>query len=172
MLAKNSHEVTVTLPSDREIRFTSFFECPRHLVFEAWTKPEHVREWWGCAGSVLTVCQIDLRPDGAWRFVMRMPDGSEHPFIGAYREIVPCERLVYTECYDVPSIGSPQWLTTVAFEDYEGKTKLTSTLLHASVEARDGHLKAGMEAGMVQTLNRLAARIALMAESAHSACDR
>jgi len=130
-----------------------------------WTKPEHVRHWWGCAGSTLTVCKIDLRLGGAWHFVLRMTDGTDHPFKGVYREIVPAERLVYTECYDLPNIGSPEWLTTITFEEFDGKTKLTNSLLHASREARDGHLQAGMKAGMVQTLNRLAERAAAMAEA-------
>lgn len=169
MFKKSSDEVTLTLPSDREIAFTRIFESPRHLVFEAWTKSEHVRQWWGCAGSTLTVCDMELRPGGAWRFVMRMPDGSEHPFKGVYREIVPHERLVYTECYDVPAIGSPEWITTITFEDHGGKTKLTSTLLHQSKEARDGHLQAGMEAGMAQTLNRLEEHAASMAEACPAA---
>jgi uncharacterized protein YndB with AHSA1/START domain len=166
MLAKSSHEVTVTLPSDRAIRFTRIFECPREVLFEAWTQPEHVRHWWGCAGSTLTVCEIDLREGGEWRFVLRMADGSEHPFKGVYREINAPERLVYTECYDVAAIGSPQWLTTVTFEDHEGMTKLTSNILHPSMEARDGHLKSGMEAGMVQTLNVLAEHAAEMLQAA------
>jgi uncharacterized protein YndB with AHSA1/START domain len=161
---KGNHEVTVTLPSDREILFTRTFEHPRHLLFGAWTKPEHVRQWWGCEGSTVTLCEIDLRPGGAWRLQMLMPDGSEHPFKGVYREIVPNERLVYTECYDMPSIGSPEWLTTITFEEIDGKTKLTHSILHRSLEVRDGHLQAGMEAGTVQTLNRLAEHVALMAE--------
>ena len=164
MSEKGNHEVAVTLPSDQEIVFTRTFERPRHLLFEAWTKPEHVRQWWGCEGSTLTLCEIDLRPGGAWRLLMLMPDGSEHPFKGVYREIVPNKRLVYTECYDIPSIGSPEWLTTITFEEIDGKTKLTHSILHRSVEARDGHLQAGMEAGTVQTLNRLAEHVALMAE--------
>jgi len=161
---KGNHEVAVTLPSDQEIVFTRTFERPRHLLFEPWTKPEHVRQWWGCEGSTLTLCEIDLRPGGAWRLLMLMTDGSEHPFKGVYREIVPNKRLVYTECYDIPSIGSPEWLTTITFEEIDGKTKLTHSILHRSVEARDGHLQAGMEAGTVQTLNRLAEHVALMAE--------
>jgi uncharacterized protein YndB with AHSA1/START domain len=155
MLAKSNAEVVVTLPSEREISFTRVFERPRHLLFEAWTKPEHVRQWWGCHGSSVTTCEIDLRVGGAWHLVMSMPDGSDHPFKGIYREIVPDQRLVYSECYDVPQIGSPEWLTTVTFEDVEGGTRLTHTILHRSREARDGHLQAGMEAGAIQTLGRL-----------------
>jgi uncharacterized protein YndB with AHSA1/START domain len=165
MIAKANAEVAVTLPSDREIRFTRFFERPRDLLFEAWTRPEHVREWWGCDGSSLPVCEIDLRSGGAWHLVMRMPDGSDHPFRGVYREIVPGERLIYTECYDVPQIGSPQWLTTVTFEEVEGGTRITHTILHSSREARDGHLQAGMEAGTIQTLRRLDVYVRRMAEA-------
>ena len=126
MVEKSNPEVTVTLPSDREIAFTRVFERPPHLLFEARTKPEHVRQWWGCHGAILTVCEIDLHLGGAWRIVMRMPDGSEHPFKGVYREIVPNERLVYTECYDMPSLGCPEWLTTITFEELDGGTQNSS----------------------------------------------
>ena len=155
MLAKSNTDVTVTLPSEREIAFTRVFERPQDVLFRAWTRPEHMRHWWGCDGSSLTVCEVDLRVGGEWRIVMRMPDGSDHPFRGVYREIVPNLHLVYSECYDVPQIGSPEWLTTVTFKEYEGKTRLTHTIRHASREARDGHLQAGMEAGTIQTLRRL-----------------
>jgi uncharacterized protein YndB with AHSA1/START domain len=132
MLVKGNAEVTVTLPSDREIAFTRIFGRRPDLLFKAWTQPEHLRHWWGCDGSSLTVCDVDLRVGGEWRIVMRMPDGSDHPFRGVYREIVPNERLVYTECYDVPQIGSPEWLTRVAFDDVHGSTRLTHTILHRS----------------------------------------
>ena len=74
---------------------------------------------------------------------------------GIYRDIVPPEQLVYTECYDRPIIGSPQWLTTINFTADRDKTKLTHTLLHGSKEARNGHLQAGMEGGMIQSFERL-----------------
>jgi uncharacterized protein YndB with AHSA1/START domain len=140
---------------DREIVITRSFDAPRQLVFEAWTRPELLRRWWGCEGSTLTTCEVDLRPGGRWRFVMRMPDGSEHPLKGIYRDILPPDKLVYTECYDLPSIGRPQWLTTIVFEVEGDKTKLTHALLHGSKEARNGHLQAGMEGGMIQSFKRL-----------------
>jgi uncharacterized protein YndB with AHSA1/START domain len=84
VLEKSNREVTVTLPSSQEICFSRIFEWPRQLLFEAWTQPEHIRNWWGCAGSTLTLCEIDLRPGGSWRIVMRMPDGSDHPFKGVH----------------------------------------------------------------------------------------
>ena len=140
---------------DREIVISRSFDAPPQLVFVAWTRPELLRKWWGCEGSTLTTCEVDLRPGGQWRFVMRMADGSQHPLKGVYREIVPPEQLVYTECYEMPSIGSPQWLTTISFKPNGDGTKLTHTLLHGSTEARNGHLHAGMEGGMIQSFERL-----------------
>lgn len=153
---KNSPSFTLTTPSEREIVMTRTFETPRHLVFEAWTKPEHVVRWWGCQGGSVPACEADVRPGGAWRRVLRTPDGKDHVFKGVFQEIAPPGRLVYTECFDEPSLGSPEWLVTVAFEEHDGKTTLTSTMLHTSKEIRDGHLGSGMEAGVTYILDRLA----------------
>jgi uncharacterized protein YndB with AHSA1/START domain len=81
-----------------------------------------------------------------------------------YREIVHGERLVYSECYDVPHVGSPEWLTTVIFEEIEGGTRLTHTIRHRSREVRDGHLQSGMEAGGTQSLHHLDEYVARMLE--------
>jgi uncharacterized protein YndB with AHSA1/START domain len=81
-----------------------------------------------------------------------------------YREIAPNEHIVYSECYDMPSFGSPEWITTITFEALDSGTKLTHSILHATKEARDGHLKSGMEAGMIQTFHRLAEQVAAMAQ--------
>lgn len=162
MLVKANGEVTVTLPSETEIRFNRFFARSPQVLFDAWTQPRHIRQWWGCEGSTISDCDVDLRVDGAWHLVMTMPDGSDHPFRGVYREIVPGEKLVYTECYDAPRFGSPRWLTTVTFESAEGGTVLTHTIRHNSREARDGHLQAGMEAGSIHTLHRLDEHTRLM----------
>ena len=87
MLARNQNRMTMVLPSDREIVLTRVFDAPRRLVFEAWTKPEHVRRWYGCGGYSLQVCEIDLRVGGAWRYTLRAPDGVTHTLQGTYREI-------------------------------------------------------------------------------------
>jgi uncharacterized protein YndB with AHSA1/START domain len=155
MLVGKSVEVAVSLPSEREIEFTCRFQRRARLLFEAWTKPEHLRQWWGCEGSSITHCAIDLRAGGSWSLVMRMGDGSEHPFHGTYREVVRPQRLVYTECYEMPQFGNPEWLTTVTFEEDPEGTLVTHTIQHKSREVRDAHLQAGMEQGMVQTLTRL-----------------
>lgn len=150
---EGSHPVTtLTTPSEREIVITRTFDAPRELVFGVWTTPEHVRRWYG----TLSVCEIDLRPGGAWRYVISPPDGSEHPFTGVYREIDPPERLVYTEAYDVEGLRDHPALVTVTFEERDGRTTMTSVSLYESREYRDGHLSSGMESGMVEALNRLA----------------
>ena len=85
--AANSDTFTVTTPSEREIRMTRLFNAPRHLVWEAMSKPEHIKRWWGCLGEgySVPVCEVDLRPGGKWRFVNRHPKG-EAEFYGEYRE--------------------------------------------------------------------------------------
>ncbi len=155
MLSKGNAEVSVTLPSETEIRFTRLFRHPRRVLFAVWTQPEHIRHWWGCNSSTIPVCEIDLRVGGSWKIIMRMPDGSDHPFHGVYREIAPEERLVYSECYDEPRVGRPEWLTIVVFDVIEGGTRLTHTIRHPTRQARDGHLQSGMEAGAIQSFRQL-----------------
>jgi uncharacterized protein YndB with AHSA1/START domain len=162
MLARKSVEVKVSLPSDREIAFTCSFQRSAKLLFEAWTKPEHFRCCWGCEGSSITDCAIDLRIGGSWSLVMRMTDGSGHPFHGTYREILHARRLVYSECYEMPQFGSPEWLTTVTFDETQAATCVTYTIQHKSREVRDGHLQAGRQDGMVQALTHLDEHTAVM----------
>jgi uncharacterized protein YndB with AHSA1/START domain len=146
----------VAEPGKPTMVLTRVFDAPRRLVFLAYSKPEHITRWWGLRGQTMSVCEMDFRPGGAWRFVLRAPDGQEHPFKGVYREIVPPERLVYTFVYDVPGIRDHEAVETLTFEERDGRTTLTNTVVHKTVEARDGHLRAGMEAGASETFDRLA----------------
>ena len=82
MVQSHSGALIVTLQSDTEIKFERVFEAPRTLVFEAFSKPEHIKRWWGLRAYTLVVCEMDFRPGGSWRFVERAPDGTEHPFKG------------------------------------------------------------------------------------------
>ena len=82
MPTANSSTFALTLPSDLEIQVTRLFDAPRELVFEAWTRPEHLSQWWGCDDMQMTFCEMDVRPGGAWRYVVRMPDGQEFGFHG------------------------------------------------------------------------------------------
>jgi len=97
MPAKNSAALTVTTPTEREIVMTRVFDAPRRLVFEAYTNPEHLPHWMlGPKGWTMPVCEIDLRPGGAWHFVWRRSDGTEMEMRGVNREVTPPERLVST----------------------------------------------------------------------------
>ena len=150
----NSDSFQATTPSDQEIVLTRLFDAPRQLVFEAMTKPEHVRRWWGILDErySVPVCEIDLRPGGAWRFVGHGPMG-EVGFHGVYREIAPPERLVFTEIYDpYPDVES---VVTSVFTEEGGKTRLTATCWYPSIEVRDGVLKSGMTHGAGLSYDRL-----------------
>ena len=162
MTAGNTTSIKVTLPSDKEIVLTREFNAPRSLVFEAFVKAEHLRLWWGRTGSTLTVCEVDLRPGGTWRYVTRNANGSEHPFRGEYREIVPPERLVYTFMYDVDGFRDPGGLVQDVFLDNGGKTTLVETMYFPSQHARDETLSSGMVAGAEETLDRLAELLATL----------
>jgi uncharacterized protein YndB with AHSA1/START domain len=150
----NSDTFTATTPSDREIVLTRLFDAPRHLVFEAMTRPEHVRRWWGILDDKhsVPVCEIDLRPGGAWRFVGRGPKG-EYGFHGVYREIAPPDRVVFTEIFDpFPDVES---VVTSIFTEENGKTRLTVKCLYPSVEVRDMVLGTGMAKGAAISYDRL-----------------
>ncbi|GAA6621532.1 SRPBCC family protein [Scytonema sp. NUACC26] len=145
----------VTLPSDRELLITRVFNAPRQLVFKAWTQPEHVKRWFGgCTNTTMTVCEIDLRVGGQWRYVLHdSSNGVDHGFSGEYREIVSPERLVATERYE--PVPNSDHLNTLTLTEQDGKTTLQILILHSSVEQRDGHLQSGMETGLNESLNRL-----------------
>ena len=152
--AVNSNSFKVTTPSDQEIRMTRLFDAPRSLVFEAMTKPEHVRRWWGCLGEgySVPVCEIDLRPGGRWRFVSRHPRG-EAAFHGEYREIAPPSRLVFTEIFEeFPDSVS---VVTTEFTEEGGKTRLTATVRYPSLDVRDAVIASGMASGAAISYDRL-----------------
>jgi uncharacterized protein YndB with AHSA1/START domain len=153
-IVPNSDTFQVTTPSEREIRLTRLFNAPRGLVFEAMTKPEHVRRWWGCLDDEhsVTVCEIDLRPGGTWRFVGRGPQG-EFGFHGVYREIAPPERLVYTEIFD-PFPDAESVVTTVITEE-NGKSRVTVMAQYPTKDVRDTVIGTGMERGAAISYDRL-----------------
>lgn len=145
---------TFTTPSDREVVITRVVDAPRTLVWEVWTDPEHVPNWLlGPEGWTMPVCEIDLRPGGAWHYVWRKADGSELDMRGSYREVTPPERLVSTESWG----GDwPETLNTLTLTDEAGKTTITQTVLYPSQEARDAALETGMKDGAAQSFDRLA----------------
>lgn len=151
----NSDTFKVSTPSDREIHMTRLFDAPRQLVFDAMTKPEHVRRWWGCIseGHSVTTCEIDLRVGGAWKFVHRGPEGEYPAFYGVYKEIDAPGRLVYTEIFEPYPDGES--LVTQILTDENGKTRLDLTARYESLEVRDMVIKTGMEKGAAISYDRL-----------------
>jgi uncharacterized protein YndB with AHSA1/START domain len=151
---------TFATPSDREIVITRVLDAPRRLVFEALTNPAHVPHWYGPRGWTLPVCQIDFRPGGAWRYVLRGPQGTDMGMRGVYQEITPPERIVSTESFDDYPGES---LNTVVLTEEHGKTTMTVTVLYPSKEVRDAVLNSGMQAGASETYDRLAEYLRIMA---------
>ena len=145
----------ITTPSDREIAMTRAFDAPRELVFEAWTNPEHVRQWWGPRSATIVTCEADVRPGGVWRYVTRSESGEEIPFTGVYQEVTPPERIVHTEIIDIEPFnqGDPA-VTTVTFTEEEGRTLTTSVTLYPSRDIRDAVLKSGAETGAAEIYDR------------------
>jgi len=158
MAPTNKALTTFTTPSDLEIAMARVFDAPRELVFDAWTNPRHLPHWLlGPAGWTMPVCEIDLRPGGAWHFMWRQTDGTEMSMRGVYREIVRPERLVSTESW------GPDWpetLNTLILTEKDGKTTATVTALYPSKEARDKALQTGMKQGVTASYDRLAELLA------------
>ncbi len=149
--------LTLTLPSDRESIMSRFFDAPRTLVFEAFTNPEMIAQWWGLRDMITVVDKMDVRPGGIWRYVQRDPDDDGAPyaaFNGVYREIMPPKRIVSTFEYE----GTPGHvlLNTTTFEEIDGKTKLTVHTLYQTPQHRDRMLESGMERGANESYDRLA----------------
>ena len=154
---KNTGTLKVTLPSEREIVLTRVFDAPRHMIYDAWTKPELLKRWFGPRGWSLVVCEVDLKVGGKWRFGLRSPDGKEMGMRGVYRELVPPERDVHTESFD--DFPGESLVTGVLLE-VDGKTTMTATILYPSQEVRDAVLKSGIEHGAAETYDRLAEMLA------------
>lgn len=135
-----------------KITLTRTFDAPRALVYDAWTKPEHLVRWSMPHGFTIAACDGELRVGGTWRTEMVMPTGEACPLRGEYREIVPGERLVFTHVWG-ESDGAPEHetLVTVTFADEAGGTRVTLEQTHfKSEESRDGHAD-----GWSQCLDRL-----------------
>jgi uncharacterized protein YndB with AHSA1/START domain len=175
----NERSDLVEPAADRELVITRVFDAPRALVFKAWTDPKHMARWWGPHNFTNPICEMDVRPGGAFRIVMRGPEGSLHPAIGTFCEIVEPERIVLIinhsqlsdEWHDMVNpgrdraAGKPplEAVNTVTFEDQGGKTKLTIRLRFDSAAVLSALLKIGMNQGWSQSLERLETLLKTMA---------
>jgi uncharacterized protein YndB with AHSA1/START domain len=151
----HSGKLQITTPSDREIAMTRSFNAPRRLVFDAYTKPELIRQWLGAfAGWTFAVCEVDLRVGGKYRWVWQNADGNTMGMGGEYREIVKPERLVATEKFDDPWYEG-EALDTTVFVEQDGRTTMTATVLYDSKEVRDSVLASPMEQGVAASYDKL-----------------
>jgi uncharacterized protein YndB with AHSA1/START domain len=149
------NKLKVEARGDREIVMTRAFDAPRHLVFDAFTKPDLVRQWMlGPPGWSMPVCDIDFRVGGRYRYVWAHRDGAEMGAGGVYKEIVVPERIVATERFDQPWYPG-EGLGTIVLTEHAGKTMLTQTLLYESSDARDMVLRSPMESGVTMSYDQL-----------------
>ena len=152
----------VTKPAERELVITRLFDAPRELVFEAWTDPKHLAQWWGPRDYPAAQVKLDVRPGGAWRHCLRSTEtGNDLWHRGVFREVVAPERLVFTFAWEEEGERGLETLVTVTFADEGGKTRMTlrQTPFQSDGE-RDGH-----QGGWNSTFDRLADHLA----SQHSA---
>jgi uncharacterized protein YndB with AHSA1/START domain len=142
--------------SDRELVLARVIDAPCERVFRAWTK--QLPLWWGPHGMTTPFCEMDLRPGGIFRTVMRAPDGTEYPTRGIFLEVVENERIVFTDAFDAGWLPSPGIFFTaiITFQALPfSKTNYTARALHWTVENRAKHEKMGFYQGWGESLDRL-----------------
>jgi uncharacterized protein YndB with AHSA1/START domain len=162
MATASSGTTKLTLPTDTQIRLVREFDAPSRLVYKAWTDPALIMRWWTAGRGEPTVCEVDLRPGGAWRYAMVAGDGGEVAFHGEYTEVVPERRLVHTEFFE-GAPGAPPAIVTVEFEERDGRTLVTQTMELPDRPTRDMVVATGMEDGVqdaMDLLERLAISLA------------
>ena len=164
----NENAATQSTTAEREIVITRVLNAPRELVWQAWTDPAHIAQWWGPKGFSAKVPELDLRSGGRWRYIMIGPDGAEYPSEGVFREVVPFERIVTTDEFGddfQPPEGMdlPRGIVvTCLFEDLDDKTRLTLRIAHPTVEDRRKHEAMGVVAGWNSSLDCLEEELATM----------
>jgi uncharacterized protein YndB with AHSA1/START domain len=151
---KTMGRFSITPVGETDIVMKRSFKAPRHLIFDAFTKPELIQQWLlGPDGWTMPVCEVDLRPGGRYRYVWRK-DNTDMGLSGTFREIVTHEKLVHTEQFDQPWYPG-ECIITTEFTEQNGETIVTQTMHMSSKEARDGVLKTGMEKGVARSYDRL-----------------
>ena len=158
----NTNRTSLDRTSDREIVITRAFRAPAPLVFDAWTKPEYLRRWWAPTSHGVSVveCDADLRPGGAYRYVIARGESERFAFSGKYVEIVRPTRLVYTQIFEAMPTGEA--MVTVTLEERDGATTLIAHERYPSKQVLDGVLASGMERGMRETYEQLEALLATL----------
>lgn len=141
--------------ADRTVVITRVFDAPARLLFEAYSKPEHIMKWFGPKGWPVTMCEMDFRVGGRFRMAMTGPSGKQNtPFGGEYLEIVPNRKIVYDNGFEAP--GAERMIVTVTFDEKGGKTTLTISTLFGSIAMKNEHMGMGYEQGTNSGLDQLA----------------
>ena len=150
--ADTNQRATITHEGS-EVVITRTFAAPAALIYEAMTKPEHIRQWWGAGHGEVTICDVDLRVGGKWHFAQVTPGGDEVSFSGEYRELDPPGRVVHTEIFD--NIQSPESVIESTFTEQDGLTTLRAVITYDSPETVAMVLQSGMEVGMNDSYDAL-----------------
>lgn len=148
-----------TPTSDRELVLSRLIDAPRAALFRAWTEPALLQQWFAPLPYTTPIVEIDVRPGGTCFFVMRGPDGKEFPNRGVYLEIVPDERIVFTDAYSSAWEPSAKpFMTVIAtFAEEAGRTRYTARVRHWTVADREAHEKMGFHRGWGICADQLAA---------------
>jgi uncharacterized protein YndB with AHSA1/START domain len=143
-------ESTTSSTRDRELLISRTFNAPIDLVWEMWTKPEHITHWWGPDGFTTTIGKMEFRPGGEWNLVMHGPDGTDYPNESVFTEIIQHKRIAYEHLSD------PKFVTTVEFQDQGDKTLITwQMLFHSAEQLEEVVRKYGAREGLKQNMQKL-----------------
>lgn len=144
---------------NHELSITRLIDAPRAKVYRCWSEPELLKRWFAPAPYTTPVAELDLRPGGGNTIVMRSPEGQDMPNRGQYLEVVPNERIVFTDAYtgDWQPGGKPFMTVILTFADEGGKTRYTARVRHWSAEDKAAHEKMGFETGWGICADQLAA---------------
>jgi uncharacterized protein YndB with AHSA1/START domain len=143
----------------RELVLTRLIDAPREKLFRCWTEPELLKQWFAPLPYTITHAELDVRSGGSNYIVMRSPEGQDMPLRGVYLEVVPNERVVFTDAYTRPWEPSdkPFFTGIITFEDEGGKTRYTARALHWTAEDCEAHEKMGFHEGWGQCADQMAA---------------
>jgi uncharacterized protein YndB with AHSA1/START domain len=149
------------MPAEHELVLTRLIDAPRSALYRCWTEPKLLKQWFAPVPFNTSVAELDLRVGGSNRIVMQSPDGQEMPNIGTYLEIVPNEKLVFTDAYTgdwIPKTsGKPFMTVIITFADEDGKTRYTARVRHWTADDKKTHEEMGFHQGWGQCADQLAA---------------
>jgi uncharacterized protein YndB with AHSA1/START domain len=147
-----------------DLTLTRTIDAPRALIWQVWTDPEHVKKWWAPKPWTTVACELDLRPGGIFRTVMRSPEGQDYPHVGCFLELVKNEKMVWTNVLGPgyrPAVGESgldcdmPFTAILTLEEQAGKTKYFVRVLHRDEAGRKKHEEIGFNLGWNQCLDQL-----------------